>query len=233
MIPSLSETRALAVLKANCTLGCTSRSMASRAEEVVLPLYPNMFNPTEQIQWKWDLGTACLGSCVPRVTEPLHLSSLSSDMKVLWLLLYSHTKKKLFLWHWDVLSSFPNIFTHNGSLWYQLFSASHQAALASREAAASSWISYKALPMVSASTVKFGWNYSDGSKCATTEDSQLPIPLYKGVLFLQTVFKLPTTLGRCLGLPYLWLLRNCQVSTLWVLPESALRLLPQSCWCLS
>lgn len=209
MIPLLSETatRVPGAEKANCTLGCTSRSMASRAGEMALPLYPNTFNPTEQIQWKWDLGTACLGCCVQRVTEPLYLSSLSSDMKVLWLLLHSHTKK-LFLWHWDVLSSFPNIFTRNGSLWFQLFRASHQAASASREPAASSWISYKALPTVSASTVKFGWNYSDGSKRAT-EDRQLPIPLYKSILFLQTVFKWPTILGRCLGLPYLWPLRNC------------------------
>lgn len=67
------------------------------------------------------------------------------DMKALWLLLYSHTNKELFLWHWDALSSFPNVFTRNSSLWYQLFSASHQAALASQEPAASSWIAHRKL----------------------------------------------------------------------------------------
>lgn len=66
-------------------------------------------------------------------------------MKALWLLLYSHTNKELFLWHWDALSSFPNVFTRNSSLWYQLFSASHQAALASQEPAASSWIAHREL----------------------------------------------------------------------------------------
>lgn len=107
--------------------------------------------------------------------------------------------------YWAHFQIFSHVMAPSG---FSSSEPSHQAASASREPAASSWISYKALPTVSASTVKFGWNYSDGSKRAT-EDRQLPIPLYKSISFLQTVFKWPTILGRCLGLPYLWPLRNC------------------------
>lgn len=50
---------------------------------------------------------------------------LSPGTKAGWLLLYNCKGKRLFLGHWEVLSSFPSIFAHNGSLLCQFFSVSH------------------------------------------------------------------------------------------------------------